>query len=420
MENVYEYAKEAYAKQGIDTDAVLDKLAGKAISVNCWQGDDVVGFDQGDDNAASGGIMTTGNYLGRARNFKELTADFEKAMTLIPGKKRINLHASYAIFTDENPWVDRDQIEYKHFEPWVEWAKEKGYGIDFNPTFFSHPKMNHGLSVTSPDKETRDFWIRHGQACRRIAERIGEELDDMVLNNFWIPDGLKDIAGDKYGMRARLKESLDEIYSFETPHVIDAMEQKVFGVGLEGFTVGNQDFYVSYAAKKGGNFCVLLDTGHFNPTEDVSDKLPSLLQFFPYVPLHVTRPMHWDSDHVIVLNDDIKNLAAQIVACPGGWERTVIGLDFFDAAINRIGAWAVGTRTMEKALLFELLQPWDRLKKLQDTYQDSERMMVFERFKTMPWTLVWDEYCRRQGVPTDDGVWPVVKDYEERVLINRD
>ena len=242
----------------------------------------------------------------------------------------------------------------------------------------------------------------------------------MVLNNFWIPDGLKDIAGDKYGMRARLKESLDEIYSFETPHVIDAMEQKVFGVGLEGFTVGNQDFYVSYAAKKGGNFCVLLDTGHFNPTEDVSDKLPSLLQFFPYVPLHVTRPMHWDSDHVIVLNDDIKNLAAQIVACPGGWERTVIGLDFFDAAINRIGAWAVGTRTMEKALLFELLQPWDRLKKLQDTYQDSERMMVFEQFKTMPWTLVWDEYCRRQGVPTDDGVWPVVKDYEERVLINRD
>lgn len=418
MSTPYEYAKEAYAAYGIDTDAIIEKLAGKAISVNCWQGDDVMGFDL-PDNAASGGIMTTGNYPGRARTFEELTADFEKAMSMIPGKKRINLHASYAIFTDENPWVDRDQLEYKHFKPWVDWAREHGYGIDFNPTLFSHPKMDHGLTVSSPDKETRDFWIRHCIACRKIAEQIGEELDDMVLNNFWIPDGLKDTPADRYGMRARLKDALDEIYSFETPHVIDALEQKVFGVGVEGFTVGNQEFYVSYAAKKGGNVVVLIDSGHFNPTENIADKLPSLLQFFPYVPLHVTRPMHWDSDHVVLFDDNIREIASQVVCCPGGWDKVIIGLDFFDAAINRVGAWVTGTRAMEKSLLFEMLQPWDRLKELQDTWQDSEKMMVFEQFKSMPFGIVWDEYCRRQGVPADGELWPIVKQYEDDVLLKR-
>ena len=253
MTTMYELAREAYAKQGIDTEAVIETLANKAISMHCWQGDDVVGFDQGDDNAASGGIMTTGNYPGRAATPEQLMADFEKAASLIPGKKRINLHASYAIFTEENPWVDRDKLEYKHFEPWVTWAKKNGFGIDFNPTLFSHPLVKEGLTVSSPEKEVRDFWIRHCIACRQIAERIGEEMDDMVLNNFWIPDGLKDYAADAYGLRARLKDSLDEIYSFETPHVIDAVEQKVFGIGVEGFTTGNQEFYVSYAAKKGGN-----------------------------------------------------------------------------------------------------------------------------------------------------------------------
>ena len=418
MSTAYEYAKSAYAEHGIDTDAIIEKLAGKAISVQCWQGDDVMGFDA-EDNAASGGIMTTGNYPGRARNFEELTADFEKAMSLVPGKKRINLHASYAVFTDENPWVDRDQLEYKHFAPWVAWAKEHGYGIDFNPTLFSHEKVNNGLTVSSPDEETRKFWIRHCIACRKIAEQIGEELDDMVLNNFWIPDGLKDTPADRYGLRARLKDALDEIYSFETPHVIDAMEQKVFGVGLEGFTVGNQEFYVSYAAKKGGNHVVLIDAGHFNPTENIADKLPSLLQFFPYVPLHVTRPMHWDSDHVVLFDDNIREIASQVVACPGGWDKVIIGLDFFDAAINRVGAWVTGTRAMQKSLLFELLQPWDRLKELQDTFQDSEKMMVFEQFKSMPFGIVWDEYCKRQGVPADGDIWPQVKEYEDAVLSKR-
>ena len=318
MTTMYELAREAYAKQGIDTEAVIETLANKAISMHCWQGDDVVGFDQGDDNAASGGIMTTGNYPGRAATPEQLMADFEKAASLIPGKKRINLHASYAIFTEENPWVDRDKLEYKHFEPWVTWAKKNGFGIDFNPTLFSHPLVKEGLTVSSPEKEVRDFWIRHCIACRQIAERIGEEMDDMVLNNFWIPDGLKDYAADAYGLRARLKDSLDEIYSFETPHVIDAVEQKVFGIGVEGFTTGNQEFYVSYAAKKGGNHVVLIDAGHFNPMESISDKLPSLLQFFPYVPLHVTRSMHWDSDHVVLFEDSIKDIAAEVVQLPRG------------------------------------------------------------------------------------------------------
>ena len=414
----YELAKEAYAAYGIDTEAVMEKLAGKAISIQCWQGDDVMGFDQ-KDNAASGGILTTGNYPGRARTFEELTADFEKAASLIPGKKRINLHASYAVFNDENPWVDRDQIEYRHFAPWVAWAKEHGFGIDFNPTLFSHPKMNHDCSVSSPDPETRAFWIRHCIACRQIAERIGEEMGDMVLNNFWIPDGLKDYPADRYGMRARLKDALDQIYAFETPHVIDSVEQKVFGIGLEGFTVGNQEFYVSYAAKHGGNVVPLTDAGHFNPTESIADKLPSLLMFFPYVPLHVTRPMHWDSDHVVLFDDTIRDIAAEVVRCPSGWEKVIIGLDFFDASINRIGAWATGTRAMEKSLLFELLQPWDRLKEMQDTYQFSEKMMLNEQFKSMPFGAVWDYYCRREGVPTDGELWAPVKAYEDEVLSKR-
>ena len=418
MTTAYELAKEVYAQYGIDTEAVIEKLAAKPISMHCWQGDDVMGFDQ-KDNAASGGIMTTGYYPGRARTFEELTADFEKAASLIPGKKRINLHASYAVFTDENPWVDRDQLEYKHFEPWVEWARERGYGIDFNPTLFSHPMVREGLTVSSPDADVREFWIRHCVACRKIAERIGEELDDMVLNNFWIPDGLKDRPADRYGLRARLKDSLDEIYAFDTPHVVDAMEQKVFGIGVEGFTVGNQEFYVSYAAKASGNKCVLIDAGHFNPMEDIADKLPSLLQFFPYVPLHVTRSMHWDSDHVVLFEDSIKDIAAEVVRCPDGWEKVMIGMDFFDASINRIGAWATGMRAMEKSLLFELLQPWDRMKELQDTYQFSEKMIVAEQFKSMPWGAVWDEYCARQGVVTDSALWGEVKSYEDSVLSAR-
>ena len=414
----YRLAKEAYAAYGIDTDAAMAKLAAKPISMHCWQGDDVQGFDQG-DNPASGGIMTTGNYPGRARNFEELKCDFEKAASLIPGKKRINLHASYAVFTKDNPWHDRDTLTYEDFRPWVEWAKEKGYGIDFNGTFFSHPKVNHGLTVSSPNPETRAFWILPGICCREIAERIGEEMDDMVLLNFWIPDGLKDTPTDRYGLRKNLVDALDEIYAEPKEHVVDAFEQKVFGIGVEGFTVGDQELYEGYAAKHGGNACVLLDTGHFNPTENVPDKLSALALFFPYLPLHVTRPMHWDSDHVTLFNDDLRELAGEIVRVPGAWEKSLIGMDFFDAAINRIGAWACGMRSMEKALLFQLLQPTDELKSLQMNFEDTKKMLTLEQFKCMPFGAVWDEYCRREGAPLEGELFDAVDEYEKDVLSKR-
>ena len=414
----YEAARARYAAYGIDTEAILARLAAKPISMHCWQGDDVQGFDQG-DNPASGGIMTTGNYPGRARNFEELTADFAYAASLIPGAKRVNLHASYAVFSDENPWHDRDKLTYEDFRPWVEWAREQGFGIDFNPTFFSHPRVNHGLTVSSPDAETREFWIRHGICCRQIAERIGEELDDEVLLNFWIPDGLKDTPTDRYGLRKNLVDALDRIYAEPAPHVVDAFEQKVFGLGVEGFTVGDQELYEGWAARHGGSACVLLDTGHFNPTEDVADKLSALALFFDRLPLHVTRPMHWDSDHVTLFNDDLRELAGEIVRVPGAWEKSMIGMDFFDAAINRIGAWACGMRSMEKALLFQLLQPNDQLKEMQDTFQDSRKMIVLEQFKCMPFGDVWDKYCRREGAPLEGELWDKVKSYEDNVLSAR-
>ena len=398
MTPLYELAREEYAKIGIDTEAVIEKLATKAISIHCWQGDDVMGFDA-EDNAASGGILTTGNYPGRARTPEELMADFDKAASMIPGKKRINLHASYAIFTEENPWVDRDQLEYKHFAPWVEWARERGYGIDFNPTLFSHDMVKEGLTVSSPEKDVRDFWIRHCIACRKIAEQIGAELNDMVLNNFWIPDGLKDYPADRYVMRARLKDALDEIYSFDTPHVIDAVEQKVFGIGVEGFTVGNQEFYVSYAAKKGGNNVVLIDAGHFNPTENIADKLPSLLQFFPYVPLHVTRSMHWDSDHVGCSEDSIKDIAAGSSAAPKhgeGHRRPRL----LRRVLNRVGAWSHRhARRRSACNAMNCSSPTPTSPSFRTRYRFTEKMMLSEAASPLPFGAVWDEYCRSPGRP---------------------
>ena len=279
MTTMYDLAREEYAALGIDTEAVMEKLAAKPISVHCWQGDDVLGFDQ--EGGLSGGIQTTGNYPGRARTFEELTCDFEAAMALVPGAKRINLHASYAVFTDENPWVDRDAIEYKHFEPWVAWAKAHGYGIDFNPTIFGHPMMSNELSLSSPDAATRDFWIRHCKACRKISQQIGEALDDQTLCNIWIPDGLKDVPGDRFGLRERLRDSLDEIYAEKYDRVIDSCESKVFGIGLESMTVGSNEFYLAYAATHPGVYD-LLDLGHFHPTENVADKLSALLLFLDF------------------------------------------------------------------------------------------------------------------------------------------
>ena len=411
----FESAKAIYAAMGVDVEAALAKAKGKAISIHCWQGDDVAGFDQKDGRAGDG-IQTTGNYPGRARNFEELTADFLKAASLIPGKKRINLHASYAVFAD-GEWVDRDRIEYRHFEKWVEFARENGFGIDFNPTCFSHPMVTDGLTLSSPIESVRRFWIDHCKACRRIANEIGAQLGDHVLNNVWIPDGMKDVPADRLGPRMRLKASLDEIFAEKLPNVIDCVESKVFGIGLESYTVGSNEFYMSYAGTHSGVYN-LLDNGHYHPTEVVSDKIPALLCFFDKIPLHVTRPVRWDSDHVVAFDDELKEIMKEIVR-NDALDRVLIGLDFFDASINRVAAWIIGTRNAEKALLWALLQPNQQLKALQDAGNFTEKFMLMEEAKTLPFSDIWAEYCRREGVPADASWFEEIKKYEQEVQSKR-
>lgn len=411
----FESAKAIYAAMGVDVEAALAKAKGKAISIHCWQGDDVAGFDQKDGRAGDG-IQTTGNYPGRARNFEELTADFLKAASLIPGKKRINLHASYAVFAD-GEWVDRDRIEYRHFKKWVEFARENGFGIDFNPTCFSHPMVTDGLTLSSPIESVRRFWIDHCKACRRIANEIGAQLGDHVLNNVWIPDGMKDVPADRLGPRMRLKASLDEIFAEKLPNVIDCVESKVFGIGLESYTVGSNEFYMSYAGTHPGVYN-LLDNGHYHPTEVVSDKIPALLCFFDKIPLHVTRPVRWDSDHVVAFDDELKEIMKEIVR-NDALDRVLIGLDFFDASINRVAAWIIGTRNAEKALLWALLQPNQQLKALQDAGNFTEKFMLMEEAKTLPFSDIWAEYCRREGVPADASWFEEIKKYEQEVQSKR-
>lgn len=411
----FESAKAIYAAMGVDVEAALAKAKGKAISIHCWQGDDVAGFDQKDGRAGDG-IQTTGNYPGRARNFEELTADFLKAASLIPGKKRINLHASYAVFAD-GEWVDRDRIEYRHFEKWVEFARENGFGIDFNPTCFSHPMVTDGLTLSSPIESVRRFWIDHCKACRRIANEIGAQLGDHVLNNVWIPDGMKDVPADRLGPRMRLKASLDEIFAEKLPNVIDCVESKVFGIGLESYTVGSNEFYMSYAGTHPGVYN-LLDNGHYHPTEVVSDKIPALLCFFDKIPLHVTRPVRWDSDHVVAFDDELKEIMKEIVR-NDALDRVLIGLDFFDASINRVAAWVIGTRNAEKALLWALLQPNQQLKALQDAGNFTEKFMLMEEAKTLPFSDIWAEYCRREGIPADASWFEEIKKYEQDIQSKR-
>ena len=411
----FESAKELYKAYGIDVEKAMELAAAKPISIHCWQGDDVTGFDN-PDGGAGDGLAVTGNYPGKARNFEELKADFLKAISLIPGKKRINLHACYAIF-EEGEWVDRDKIEYKHFAPWVEFAKENGIGIDFNPTVFSHPMMKDGLSLSSPDENVRKFWIDHCIACRKIAQRIGEELNDKVLNNVWIPDGFKDVPSDRLTPRLRLKDSLDQIFAEKLRNVIDCVESKVFAVGIESYTVGSNEFYMSYAATHPGVYN-LLDNGHYHPTEVVSDKIPALLAFFDRIPLHVTRGVRWDSDHVVVFDDELKEIMKEIVR-NDALDKVLIGLDFFDASINRIAAWVIGTRNAQKALLWALLQPHEAMKKMQDEADFTRRLMMMEEMKTMPFSDIWTEYCNRQGVPADSSWYDSVMDYEKNVLEGR-
>lgn len=415
MNQRYESAKQQYEAWGIHVEEALEKLAQIPISVHCWQGDDVIGLE-GTGRALSGGIQTTGNYPGRARNFQELTSDFLKAMSLVPGKKRISLHASYAVM-EEGERVDRDALEPRHFDRWIQFAREHDLGIDFNPTFFSHPMVKDNLTLSSPEEKVRRFWVRHGVQCRRIASYIGRQLQNPVLCNVWIPDGYKDIPADRLGPRQRLKESLDEIFSEPLDWVIDCVESKVFGIGMEAFTVGSAEFYLSYAATHPGVYD-LLDNGHYHPTEVVSDKIPSLLEFFDKVPLHVTRPVRWDSDHVVLYEDEVKEIAKEIVR-NDALDRVLIGLDFFDASINRVAAWVVGTRSMEKALLFALLQPWEELKQLQDSCRFTELMMKNEEIKTLPFGDIWEHYCQTQGVPGGQEWYDQVAQYERDVLSKR-
>ncbi|MCH4242378.1 MAG: L-rhamnose isomerase [Prevotella sp.] len=407
----YEEAKEIYSSYGIDTETAIRRLSNKAISINCWQGDDVVGFDN-PKGGAGNGIQTTGNYPGRARNFSELKHDFLKAISLIPGRKRINLHSCYAVFAD-GEWSDRDRLEYRYFEPWVEFAKQNNLGIDFNPTLFSHPMVKNGLTLSSPDPKVRKFWIDHCKECRKISQRIGEELKDDVLDNIWIPDGYKDTPADRLTPRLRLKAGLDEIFNEKYSHVIDSVESKFFAIGVESYTTGSNEFYTAYAASHPGIFN-LMDAGHYHPEENVSDKISAMLAFFDYVPLHVTRSVHWDSDHVVSFDDETKEICKEIVR-NDAMDRVLIGLDFFDASINRVAAWVIGGRNIQKALLFALLQPDTDLKQAEINADYTKRLMLQEEAKTLPFADVWKEYCVRERVPFDESWFDEIKKYEKDV-----
>ena len=414
MSKMFELAKERYQELGIDVEKALNTLKDIPISIHCWQGDDVIGFDGGD--SLSGGIQTTGNYLGRARNFEELKQDIKKAFALMPGKKRLNVHACYAI-KEKGDKADRDSYEPKHFAPWVAFAKEIGLdGIDFNPTMFSHPKMKDGLSLSSPDKEIRDFWIRHCQASIKIAEYFADEMGTPSLVNIWIPDGFKDIPSDRLGPRLRLKDSLDQILAipYDRKKVIVAVESKVFGIGIESYTVGSNEFYQNYAAKN--NICCLLDNGHYHPLEYVSDKIPSLLAFYDKVALHVTRGVRWDSDHVVLFEDELKEIAKEIVR-NDAINKVIIGLDYFDASINRLSAWITGQREMQKALLFALLINNKELKELQDQADFTSLMVEQEKYKTLPFGAVWEEYLERENLKED--YLSEIRKYEKEVLSKR-
>ncbi|MDR1158994.1 MAG: L-rhamnose isomerase [Oscillospiraceae bacterium] len=410
----YLKAKDAYAGVGVDTEAALRTLSDTAISIHCWQGDDVIGFEH-TGGVLSGGIQTTGQYPGRARNPEELMADFDKAASLIPGKKRINLHANYAIF--DGAQADRDALQPEHFAQWVDFARARGLGIDFNPTFFSHPMVRENLTLSSPDRAVRDYWVRHGVACRRIASHIAGALGMPVLNNIWVPDGYKDTPADRLGPRLRLRESLDRIFEEPLPGVVDSVESKVFGIGLEAYTVGSSEFCIGYAAGRPGVYN-LLDSGHYHPTEMISDKISSMLTFFDKLPLHVSRPVRWDSDHVVRLDDEVREIAREIVR-NDALERVLIGLDFFDASINRIAAWVIGTRNMQKALLLALLEPAGYLRTLQEENRFTELLMLQEELKTFPFGAVWDEWCTRSRVPVGAAWFSEVQAYEQTVLRKR-
>ncbi len=412
----YEAAKEMYAKIGVDTDTAIETLMEIPVALHCWQGDDVTGFDH--DGPLTGGIQTTGDYPGKAGTPRQLMQDMDQALKMMPGKKKLNLHASYAIF-EEGEFVDRDKLEPKHFAKWVEFAKERNMGIDFNPTFFSHDKVKDGLTLSSPDEETRKFWIEHGKACIRISEYFAKETGVACVMNIWTGDGYKDIPADRMGPRQRYKDSIEQILA--EPHdsnlVKPCVESKVFGIGVESYTVGSAEFSLSFAASHEG--CLpLMDNGHYHPTEVVSDKIPALLCFYPEIALHITRPVRWDSDHVVLFDDETREIAKEIVRCKA-LDRVYMALDYFDASINRVAAWTLGFRNWQKALLNALCTPNEMLQKLQDENQMTRLLVMQDELKIYPFGDIWDEYCRRCNTLPDTKWLSEVEEYEKNVLLKR-
>lgn len=415
IEQAYQLAKERYAELGVDTDAAIALMKEVNISLHCWQTDDVGGCEV-KHGELSGGIQATGNYPGKASNIDEMRADLEKVLSLLPGKQRLNLHAIYGDFRGEV--VDRDEIEAKHFQSWIDWCKTQGIGMDFNATCFSHDRAADGFTLSSKNEENRQFWVEHVKRCRAISAEIGKQLGTPCVHNTWIPDGTKDTPVDRNAYRTLLKKSLDEAMEIKYPkeHMKDAVESKLFGIGVESMTVGSHDFYLGYAIKN--DILICLDNGHFHPTEQVGDKISSVLQFVDELLLHVTRPVRWDSDHVVTLNEDVQLIASEIIR-NDYLNRVNIGLDFFDASINRIGAYVIGTRAAMKAFLIAALEPTKDLVKLEESGKNFERLAMLEELKTMPFSAVWDYYCLQEGVPVGAGYIADIQKYEEEVLSKR-
>ena len=411
----YSSAREHYAEYGVDTEAALDRLTGIPISLHCWQGDDIGGFE-GSGEDVGGGLAVTGNYPGRARTPDELRSDIDKALSLIPGRHRLNLHASYAETGGRT--VERNELEPEHFSNWIEWARAAGLGMDFNPTYFAHPKANDGFTLAHPDAGIRQFWIEHGQACRRIGAVFGRELGSPCVTNVWVPDGYKDLPADRKAPRERLVAALDELFSeqLDPSHNLDAVECKLFGLGSESYVVGSHEFYLGYAISRQKVLC--LDAGHFHPTEVISDKISAVMPWVERLMLHVSRGVRWDSDHVVILSDELRAIATELVR-GDYFSRVHLGLDFFDASINRVAAWVIGIRAMIKALLLALLEPTEQLREMELSGDFTGRLALQEELKSMPFGSVWDSYCERRGVPQGLTWLDEIRLYESEVLSQR-
>ncbi len=416
IDSAYMLAKERYGKLGVDVEAAMDALEKTPISIHCWQGDDVTGFENIEKGVSRGGLQATGNYPGRARNIDELRLDLEKVLDMVPGRHKVSLHAMYGDFGEET--VDRDGIEFDHFESWVDWARENGVGLDFNATMFAHSKADSGFTLSSKDPGVRGFWVEHVKRCREVSAEIGRRLGIPCVHNLWVPDGMKDTTVDKSGYRGLLRESLDEIYSVEYPrgHLLDSVESKLFGLGSESFVVGSHDFYLGYAVSNGLMPC--LDLGHYHPTESVADKVSAIQPFVSGIMLHVSRGVRWDSDHVVVLNEQVQDLFHEIVR-GGILDKVYIGLDYFDASINRVGAWVTGIRATQKALLYALLEPVKLLKGYESEGDYFRRLALLEELKSMPWGAIWDSYCDNNSVPDGHELVERVKEYEKKTQTTR-